>query len=450
LTAKKLHIVHCVDTEGPLYESLTATFERLEQAFGISLPPSREILSRIQKGTYPLEGHEEAAMQMFAPHLLSLNDDWRKIDDMLLEMRSPEFRKEYCDSFGKGWKFNWFVMDHVGFDTNPRRRDIGYHNIFDHYQSMIRDEPTGGDEINWHFHPMSTHREAQICATSYLNSPHLMESLVRRVIDKNWFPTSFRAGFHTERPDSHWFLEQWIPFDFSNQATSFHNTVTPKQDLPGRFGDWRRAPNDWSHYHPSHDDYQNPGHCRRLIFRCLNVGTRIRILTQDEVNSAFARAANGKETVLAFCNHDFRDMRADVKHVHQLLLNASRQYPEVTWQHSGAKESAQSVLPVEAQSTHFQLDVQLEDSKSLLTVKSNQKSFGPQPFLAIKTHDKRYITDNFDVQQPRYEWSYTFDRHSIKLQSVEAVGVAFTTPHGKCKVVTISPSGEVNKDSYYP
>ena len=38
----------------------------------------------------------------------------------------------YKDSFGNGWVFNWHCLDHVGYINNPRRRDMGYHNIFDY------------------------------------------------------------------------------------------------------------------------------------------------------------------------------------------------------------------------------------------------------------------------------------------------------------------------------
>ena len=51
---------------------------------------------------------------------------------------------------------------------------------------------------------------------AYLNSNHIYEILARKIIERNWFPTVFRPGINTERPDSHWFLEQWIPFDFGN------------------------------------------------------------------------------------------------------------------------------------------------------------------------------------------------------------------------------------------
>ena len=35
--------------------------------------------------------------------------------------------------------FNWHCLDHVGYEINPRRRDMGYHNIFDHYQQIVKE-----------------------------------------------------------------------------------------------------------------------------------------------------------------------------------------------------------------------------------------------------------------------------------------------------------------------
>ena len=50
---------------------------------------------------------------------------------------SDSFRKKYPDSFGNGWKFTWHIPDHVGYEYNPRRRDMGFHNIFDYYREKI-------------------------------------------------------------------------------------------------------------------------------------------------------------------------------------------------------------------------------------------------------------------------------------------------------------------------
>ena len=50
-----------------------------------------------------------------------------------------------------------------------------------------------------------------------------------------------------------------------------------------------------------------PGHCRRLIGRALNL-SRVGGMTQAEMDKAFARAADGEDTVVGVCSHDWRDL----------------------------------------------------------------------------------------------------------------------------------------------
>jgi hypothetical protein len=57
---------------------------------------------------------------------------------MLRKIFSQSFRNEHKDSFGRNWIFNWHCLDHVGYKHNPRRRDLGYHKIFDHYNRALR------------------------------------------------------------------------------------------------------------------------------------------------------------------------------------------------------------------------------------------------------------------------------------------------------------------------
>ena len=45
---KKLFLVYCIDTEGPLNESIGATFERLEQIFGLKVEPKDSNLKLLQ------------------------------------------------------------------------------------------------------------------------------------------------------------------------------------------------------------------------------------------------------------------------------------------------------------------------------------------------------------------------------------------------------------------
>jgi hypothetical protein len=448
---KKLYIVHCIDTEGPLYESIESTFERIEQTTGVKVNPSPENLRMVQNQEMDLNGKEKAASEIVSQNIINYKDTWDKLDSMLNEMLHSNYRLKYSDSLGHKWIYNWFVVDHVGYNTNPRRRDMGYHNIFDHYRYLIKNTDSANDEIHWHFHPMSTYKEAHICATSFLRSPHLLETLARRIIERVWFPSCFRAGFHAERPDSHWFLEQWIPFDFSNQALITESKDELHKDVSdGRLGDWRRARSDWAHYHPSHNDYQLEGNCNRAIFRCLNVGTRFRLLDQQEVDRAFQRANEGLPTIMAFMNHDYRDMRLDIAAVYEMLTIASKKYPEVEWVHSGAKEAAHAVLKIKSDAP-IELTARFERTEQTLKmfVESNKDTFGPQPFLAIKTFEHHFITDNFDFQIPNRQWTYIFDLNTIRMETIEKIGIASNDKDGNCCVVVYNAQGDLLEKKLY-
>jgi hypothetical protein len=408
---------------------------------GVRLDPTPENLERVRSGEVDLGGKEQAAALAFSKQLLDYNDTWDKVDAMLADMMSPAFRQRYADPEGRPWTFSWFCVDHVGYDVNPRRRDMGYHNVFDHYVSLLRRHAVP-DEIHWHVHPMPTYKEAHRNATSYLRSPHVWETLSRRIIDRKWFPVAFRPGFHVERADCHWLLEQFVPFDFGNQSMAESELEAAQRDIAGgRFGDWRRAPSDWSHYHPHHDDYQAPGSCRRVIFRCLNVGTRLRLIDEAEVRKAFERARAGHDTVMAFTDHDFRDMRPDVAEVHALVAKVAKDYPDVAWQNSGALAAARAVLGLQPpQPLELEATLAKDGDRLLLTVESNHDTFGPQPFLAVKSHDQAYSFDNLDVQVPFRRWSYVFDEQSFRPKALEAIGVASADRYGQTAVLVIDPS----------
>ena len=133
-----VYIVHCVDTEGPLYESLEAKFERLDDLFGIThLPPTRENYLKLRNGEIDLGGKEKEVQQVFSRHRARHNETWTEVDAMLDRVLAPAFRNRIPDSAGNGWVYSWFCRDNANFLNNPRRRDIGYHNIFDHYRRSL-------------------------------------------------------------------------------------------------------------------------------------------------------------------------------------------------------------------------------------------------------------------------------------------------------------------------
>ena len=440
----RLFIVHCVDTEGPLNETLEVTFNRIYNITGKNITPSKDMLEKIQNGEIDLNGKEEIAKFIFSKRFLNYNRNWKDLDEMLDLITSEKYRSRYKDSYGTGWKYSWFIVDFADYTINPRDRIIGYHAILDHYKTYYERHNMSEDDFQWHAHPMSTYYEAHHCATCYINSPHIIQSLARNVIDRGFFPACFRPGFHTERPDSHWLLEQYIPYDYGNQAITLTDIDREQVELSdGRFGDWRRAPATWESYHPAHDDYQSKGNCNRVIFRCLNIGTRVRCINQNEVDKAFCRVNDGEDTILAIVNHDFRHMEEDIDEVYEMIKKASYKYPNVKWINSTAYDAAKAVTNASGKKINIDCEVYQDRGREILHVKTNIDTFGPQPFLTIKMCGGRYQFENFDFQVPKREWTYTFDEDSIRIEDVECIGVATNSLEGSGALCVIKPNNEM-------
>ena len=445
-----VYIVHCIDTEGPLHEPLEATFERLKSIFQLNLEANAETLRRLQKGQIDLGGMEAAVQKVVDPRLLSYNDTWDKLDLMLSEALSGEFRQKVRDMSGNGWVYNWFCVDHVDYDLNPRRRDIGYHNVFDHYRTILRETGSLQDGLHFHYHPHAFRREAHLCATHWWSASNsLSQVLSRRVIERKWFPAANRPGFHVIRPDSHWFLEQFIPFDFASQAVAPTEEDKAQFGLDGgRFGDWSRAPVNWQPYHPAHDDYQAVGNCRRWVARCLNVGTRYRLLTEADVRQAFQEARKGKPVVLGLTNHDYRDLRLDVESVRALIAQVSGDFPDVAFQFSEAITAMRRALGLVPQPP-CELDLsvaKVDDTTHVLKISSPTPTFGPQPWLALKTCAGTFHHDNFDILTPFHHWQYVFDLETFPLKALCAIGVAANNAFGATTVSVLeTETGKLSK-----
>ena len=418
-----LHIVHCIDTEGPLKETLEATFGRIESVFGLRLEPTRETLSKLQKKEMDLGGVEDAVARMIAPELLAYNSSWNSISSMLKDAMSEKFRRQLVDDFGNGWAYSWHCIDHMYYAQNPRHKEVGYGRVFRFYRNILKELECHHDELNWHFHPVSLTGHSLHAATSYTNSyTTLNEILCRRIIEDNWFPVVNRPGFHSERPDSHAFLEQWIPFDYANQV---HEEEDNQPDCAGgRFGDWRRAPKTWYGYQPSHDDHQQTGNCHRRIFRCLNVGTRLRSLRLNHVREAFNDARNYGKAILAFADHDYRDIRPDVNAVREMLAHVRSEFPEVQIQFSGAEKAARDLLGKSLEPAP-QLSISLINNRIIIKLERGT-IFGPQPYLVLKDRMGKLYHDNLDIQEPGSLWTYVLDEQTLKPDqlAVAAVGAA--------------------------
>ena len=431
---KIVYFVHCIDTEGPLYESLDAKFQRVKDIFNINIKKSASNLSKLKNEKIKLDGKEKKIASILSSHLTNYNSNWEQIEKMTNRIFSLNFRKLFVDSFNKPWVFNWHCLDHVGYKKNPRRRTLGYHKIFDYYNGVIKkfSKYNYEDKIHWHFHPMSTFNDAHRCATSYNNSPELYKILCKKIIERKYFPSVFRAGFQAERPDSNLFLEQWIPFDMTNMSMKNNKDLDLSLDFKnGRSGNWRNAPTEWSIYHPHHDDYQKKGNCRRWIGRALNVMNRICSINQKEINDAFLHAEKKGYAIVGFASHDFRNLETEVNFLHKMIVKSSKKHQKVKYKFCEAQSAFKSIVekiektkikPIKLK-VKFYKKTRLDFPK--LDISTDQgEVFGPQPFLAIQTKDNIFYNDNLDFSSKKGLWHYAFHSDTINIENIKSIGIA--------------------------
>ena len=332
------------------------------------------------------------------PRLPELLTTWNEVDTRFLsKVFSHEYRSRYPDSGGQPMVFSWFILHWVGFSSNPVHRDLGYHKVYDHYTRVWGEAMRRyGDGVYWHYHRPPTSGVANEWNRDWLSNTEYESILCRTMLDRGYFPSVFRAGGTIETSEtSHW-LEQWIPFDFSNRAG---NVNWDKLEADGSrlrdVADWSRAPDDWSPYHPDPNDYQRPGGMKRTIFRSLDILSGAHTLTQEEVDTAFTRAGTGHSTILSLFEHDSRDRTQEIEELAlRPIAAAARRFPEVSWYYVNALVAAQAVTGCCA-GPGPTFAARYEDEK--LIIATDRPLVGLQPFVAVRHPNG--LVERQDMQQ---------------------------------------------------
>lgn len=419
-----VHIVHCVDTEGPLEETLDATFERVNNEFSLSLTPSLALLKQLQNQELDFSGMENDIAAFIAPNRLAYLSTWAKVEEMILKSTDYSYRQKYASPDGSLYTYSWFIIDVVGYKNNPRRKAIGHHVIWDQYQRILKGRQYN-DVFGWHFHTVPKTHEALDYNTCWTNNDFHEEVLARKIIERNFFPALFRSGGVIERNDLSSWLERFIPIDYSNQNNNYSNFK------PGSQSDWRGAPKSWVPYSPCFYDYRKEGSMRRKIFRCLDVKTPGCELDTPEIERAFEEAVQKGASVLSYTNHDRRDIKPDGEHMFHLISEVAKRFPNVEWKYSNALEAARCSLGTSPKD----LQLNITQDEGLIKINSNYSLLSGDLFLAIKEKGDIYYRDNVTIESDT-SWAYT----SPRMDAIEKIGVGGCTSDGSsaCAVINLT------------
>ena len=196
--------VHCVDTEGPLHESVEATFERLQRhlrARPRAEPRDRFVACRPARST---SGASRRAVQRVVdPHLLAYNDTWDKVDAMLerLPVRRPSATGSATRGSGLGLQLVLRRPRRLRRQSAPPRHGL---------PQRLRPLPgrscgrlgRGRDGLHFHYHPHSFFRRRPTAArrTGGRRRTACYQMLSRRVIDRQLVPGRPSPRFPRDPP----------------------------------------------------------------------------------------------------------------------------------------------------------------------------------------------------------------------------------------------------------
>lgn len=419
-----VYVVHAVDVEGPMTETIDATFSRMyDDGLPRDFRPDAQTLKNIQSKN--IDNLDDDLLDIlsakYSEHLATYMNNWSEINHNIRKATSSRFRSFYKDDFQKPYLYSWFIYDHHDdFKLNPRMHEVGDSLIFDHYLNhILHTDSCKNDGIYFHYHQSAISGNALESATSWTTSTAYDRLIAKRIIDYGSYTDCFRAGLHIERNDlSHW-LEMYIPFDLSCRSGFDYYS--------GSDFDWRNSPTSWRGWHPDWYDYRKAGTMKRHMFRCTDLYTYLHKLTTEEVEEAFTEALSTGSSLLVYYNHDYRDMSFEVEHAYSVLKSTSRQYPDVKFKYLTASLAASELHKLKRQQNKS-ISIELIDGK--FWFKTNYEIFGPQPFLAVKQHNQ-YYRDNCTKEDSNL-WCFA----PPDLSTVESIGVAACSPNGGYAIAT--------------
>ena len=221
-------------------------------------------------------------------------------------MTNDKFRKKFKDKNKNGIIYSWFILTLTGFKTNPFKRPMKYNLTYNFYKkNFYKNFLKYNDEIYWHYHQPAKSGIGNEWSRDWNASQEYINILNRLVADKGFFPSCFRAGGRIEDNDLSNWLENYIPFDYSNCSGKINwDRIESDGRKLREVADWSRAPKSWVGYHPNFLDYQKTGDQKRYIFRCMDLKSPVYNLKDSDIEQAFETAESGENAILSVFEHD--------------------------------------------------------------------------------------------------------------------------------------------------
>jgi Methyltransferase domain len=357
------------------------------------------------------------------PDKPELNATWEQVDACMDKLFASEFRERYPDPRGGLLRIGWFFLTWTGFRTNPRNRPFGYHRVRDHWLERWADPMARyGDEQCWHYHHPPESGIGNEWGLDWTRDREFEQIVSRQILERGWFPSCFRAGGTILDGLSSRWVDAWFPFDYSNRAPLAVDGLI----------DWTGGIDRWTVYHPDPEDFRRPGPGRRRMGRSLDRRSWVHVLSQEDVDAAFAQAAAGEPAILSCFDHDSRDIAEGVDGFRAMIADAAERHPGVPWRYAGPVEAMRNFLDV-PMPPRLELDASVLDGD--VFVQTSGPIFQSIPWLVLRRGDEiePVVEGILRVDETSWRWTPGDSR------AWDELGIAASTDLGESAVVVVRP-----------
>lgn len=320
------------------------------------------------------------------------NPDWSysSPDGQAAQVMAESFRDAHRDSLGNRIRFTWYMLvgslyaygtttgpllplelmqDYHGDEIEQWGDELAYH-----YHTWIWSDPDGDTVYHWNQAPDFTS-----CVDDF------EQTVARMILDRSFYPSSFRSGWHWMDNFFQSYLDDWFPYRFENDYPNVRTeTVEPIDNVY----DWSRAPSAWAPYHPDPNDYQSPGSLRGWDSR----SRYLKSLTSSQIEDAFLQALAGNPQLMTLFSHlKEADFPTQVANTDATLADMHDRIPTVEFEYLTGRECMLKWRNgVDA--TPPSLEITTSDSGGIrtATITSSEPIYQKQPFAARAGLDGSY------------------------------------------------------------
>ena len=306
----------------------------------------------------------------------------------------PAFRNRFADSYGLPLRMTWWML--VGgiyrqaANTDvPVPNQMSLHLMQSYYGEAMR---SLGDEVALHYHTFFWSDYNEDGKFFWNQSRTFNEcredfnfTLAQSLVEEEFFPASFRSGWHYMDNDWQQALNDLIPFSLHNASPIIRQDTTEPLD---NVYDWSLATTAFVPFHPSPTNYQTAGDSPGWNVRSVKISN----LSQTTMNLMFAQAAGGTDQVACLWVHlPESDFLTNLLRADTLAHVAAKKHPSVSFRYCTAVEAMQRWMS-SADQTPPRLELSEETHGEVVTlhVRVNEPIFQPQPFVALKEASGQY------------------------------------------------------------